>query len=152
VRALDRVGLKIDSSATPGIKGHTNNTMRYDWSKVKRHYPWNLSIKDYQSTIHDNSKIMEIPIATFNFFNLKLRADPVYSILLNKAFKEYYKKADRSEKAFPFVIITHSSEATTKDGKPTKVVKDLDNFISYVKSYDDVKFATLLDYYTIYKR
>ena len=86
---------------------------------------------------------MEIPIATFDFFGSKIRADPIYSVLLNKAFIEYYKKTDRSEKPFPFVVITHSSEATYQDGKSTKVLKDLDRFISFVKKYDNVEFVTL---------
>ena len=74
------------------------------------------------------------------FFGLKLRADPVNSVLLNKAFTEYYKKADRSKKPFPFVVITHSSEATYYNGKPTKALKDLDGFISLAKSYENVEY------------
>lgn len=147
VKALHKLGFKIDSSAAPGIKGHTNDTMKYDWSKVKKHYPWKLSLKDYQATNHNNTDIMEIPIATFDFFGLKLRADPVNSILLNKAFSEYYKKSDRSQKPFIFVVITHSSEATTKNGIPTRTLKDLDKFISTVKKYNDVKFITLRESY-----
>ena len=117
--------------------------MKYDWSRVKMHYPWKLSVTDYQATAHNNSKIIEIPIATFDFFGVKLRADPVNSVLLNKAFTEYYKKADRSKKPFPFVVITHSPEATYYNGNPTKALKDLDKFISLAKSYEDVEFVTL---------
>lgn len=148
-KALNKLGFKIDSSATPGIKGHTNDAMRYDWSKVKRHYPWKLSIKGYQATNHDNSNILEIPIATFDFFGFKLRADPVNSVLLNKAFEKYYKKADRSEKPFIFVVITHSSEATTKDGKPTQALKDLEDFINFAKKFPDIKFVTMKEAYSI---
>ena len=146
-KALNKSGFKIDSSAVPGIKGHVNDTMKYDWSKVSRHYPWRLSTTDYQSTIHNNSKIMEIPIATFDFFGFKLRADPVNSVLLNKAFVEYYKKADRSKKPFPFVVITHSCEATTKDGGTTQALKDLEEFIVFAKKHDNVKFVTLREAY-----
>lgn len=146
-RALNTLGFKIDSSATPGIKGHTRDTSKYDWSRVKRHYPWKLSIKDYKKTNHNNSKIMEIPIATFDFFGFTMRADPVNSVLLNKAFTEYYRKADRFKKPFPFVVITHSPEATTKDGGPTRTLNDLDSFISFAKKHPDVKFATLHDIY-----
>lgn len=148
-RALNKLGFKIDSSATPGIKGHTNDTMRYDWSKVKRHYPWKLSIEDYQETNHSNSNILEIPIATFNFFGMKLRADPVNSVLLDKAFLEYYNKADRSEKAFPFVVLTHSSEATTKGGKPTRALKDLEDFINFAKKFPNVRFVTMREAYSM---
>jgi|ETN01SMinimDraft_4_1059930.scaffolds.fasta_scaffold11337_2 peptidoglycan/xylan/chitin deacetylase (PgdA/CDA1 family) len=146
-KALNQLGFKIDSSATPGIKGHLKDAMKYDWSKVNRHYPWRLSITDYQATNHNNSKILEIPIATFDFFGIKLRADPVDSVLLNKAFKEYYKEADRSKKPFPFVVITHSSEATYHDGRSTTALKDLDGFISLAKSYENVEFVTLKDAY-----
>ena len=86
---------------------------------------------------------MESPIATFDFFGSKIRADPIYSVLLNKAFLEYYKKADRSKKPFPFVVMTHSSEATTKDGKFTRALKDLDRFILFAKNYGDVEFVTM---------
>ena len=146
-KALDKLGFRIDSSATPGIKGHSNDTMRYDWHKAKTIYPWKLSTTNYQSIIHNNSNITEIPIATFDFFGLKLRADPVNSILLNKAFMEFYKKADRSERPFPFVVITHSSEAAYENGKTTKCLHDLDNFIAFAKKQKDVKFVTLREAY-----
>jgi len=144
-KALNRAGFKIDSSATPGIKGHSNDTSKYDWSNVRRHYPWMLSIKSYQQTNHHNSNIMEIPVATFDFFGVKLRADPVNSVLLNKAFVEYYNKADRSSKPFPFVILTHSCEATHKDGTSTQALRDLESFISFAKKYDGVEFVTLAE-------
>ena len=145
--ALDRLGFKIDSSATPGIKGHAHDAMKYDWSRVKKHYPWKLSVKDYEATAHNDSGIMEIPIATFDFFGMTLRADPVNSILLNKAFMEYHRNADRSEKPFVFVVITHSSEATYSDGRPTKALEDLDGFISLAKKHNDVEFCTLYEAY-----
>ena len=148
-KALKQLGFKIDSSGVPGIKGHANDTMKYDWSKVKGHYPWKLSIKEHQETNHNNSNILEIPIATFDFFGMKLRADPVNSVLLNKAFLEYYNKADRSEKAFPFVLLTHSSEATTKDGKATKALKDLEEFINFAKKFPNVRFVTMREAYSI---
>ncbi len=146
-KALHQLGFKVDSSATPGIKGHLYDGMRYDWSKVKRHYPWKLSIIDHQSTQHNNSNVIEIPIATFNFFGVKLRADPINSLLLNKAFIKYYNKADRSIKPFPFVVMTHSSESTTKDGNSTQALKDLNKFISFATKYDDVEFVTLKEAY-----
>jgi len=146
-KALQQSGFKIDSSAIPGIRGHLNDNMKYDWSKVNRHYPWKLSITNYQKTTHNNSNIIEIPIATFNFFGSKLRADPVNLILLNKAFAEYYKKSDRSKKPFPFVVITHSCEAIYSNGTATRTLKDLDDFISYAKKYNDVEFVTLREAY-----
>lgn len=146
-RALDSLGFKIDSSATPGIKGHLNDTMKYDWSKVRTHYPWKLSINDYQSVKDSNSSIIEMPIATFTFFGIKLRADPVNSVLLNRAFIEYYRKADRSEKPFVFVVITHSPEATYKDGKITRTLKDLEDFIISAKKFEDVMFVSLREAY-----
>ena len=146
-RALNELGFKIDSSAIPGIKGHTNDPMKYDWSQVKSHYPWKLSTTNYKEITHNNSNITEVPIATFGFFGTILRADPVNSVLLNQAFIEYYKNADRSERPFVFVVLTHSSESTMKDGKETKALKDLENFISFSKKYKDVKFVTLKEAY-----
>ena len=78
---------------------------------------------------------------------MKLRADPVNSLLLNKAFVEYYKKADRLKKPFPFVVLTHSSEATTKNGKSTQTLKDLEGFILFAKKFKDVKFVTIKEAY-----
>ncbi len=150
-KALNKLGFKIDSSATPGLKGHFNDTMKYDWSKVKRRYPWKLSLRDYQATSHSNSSVTEMPIATFDFFSFKLRADPVNSLLLNKAFLQYYERADRSERHFPFVVITHSSEATYEDGKTTIALKDLDNFISYAKKFDHIQFVSLREAYETIK-
>ena len=148
VKALNKLRFKIDSSATPGIKGHSSDTMKYDWSSVSRHYPWKLSTTNYKETNHDNSDIVEIPIAAFSFFGAKLRADPINSVLLNKAFEEYYNKADRSKKPFVFVVMTHSSEATMKDGKETQALKDLKNFIVFSKKYRDVKFVTMKEAYS----
>lgn len=144
-KALNKAGFKVDSSATPGVKGHLHDTMKYDWSKVKTHYPWKLSIKNYQETNHNNSNIIEVPIATFDFFGLKLRVDPVYSFLMTKAFTVYYNEADRSKQPFVFIVITHSSEATNKNGDKTKALQDLDEFISYAKKFDDIKFVTIKD-------
>ena len=142
VEALQESGFKVDSSATPGIKGHANDKMAYDWSEVNLHYPWRLSLNDYQNTKKQNSKILEIPIATFNFFGLVLRADPVYSEMLNAAFDYYYKNADRSKKPFVFVVISHSIEGTYEDGTPTKVIKDMEKFIKHAKK-SDVEFVTM---------
>jgi|TARA_B100002003_G_scaffold135876_1_gene125631 peptidoglycan/xylan/chitin deacetylase (PgdA/CDA1 family) len=148
VKALNKLGFKVDSSAIPGIKGHTNDTMKYDWSKVNRHYPWKLSTTNYQATNHDNSNILEIPIATMDFLGLKLRVDPLESDdVLNRAFIKYYNQANRSKKPFPFVVMTHSSEATNKDGGLVQALRDLDSFISFAKKYDDVEFVTLREAY-----
>jgi len=146
-KALNKTGFRVDSSAIPGIKGHIHDTMKHDWSKVNTHYSWKLSISNYQTTNHNNSNIVEIPIATFDFFGSKIRADPIYSVLLNKAFTEYYNKANRSKKPFPFVVMTHSSEATTKNGNFVWALRDLDTFISFAKKYDDVEFVTLEEAY-----
>ena len=143
VKALQNNGFKLDSSATPGIKGHLNDGMHYDWSKAKEHYPWKLSLKDYQDTKNQNSKILEIPIATFSFFGATLRADPVYSELLKAAFNYYYRKADRSEKPFVFVVISHSIEATYEDGGTTRVIKDTEDFINHAKKFKEVEFVTI---------
>ncbi|MBI2654825.1 polysaccharide deacetylase family protein [Candidatus Woesearchaeota archaeon] len=143
VKALQANGFNVDSSATPGISGHLNAGMHYDWSKAREHYPWKLSLKDYQNTISQDSKIIEIPIATFKLFGVTLRADPVYSELLNSAFDHYYRNADRSEKPFAFMVISHSIEATHEDGSITRVIKDMGEFINHAKKLKDVEFVTV---------
>ncbi len=147
VKALQTNGFKVDSSATPGIKGHSNDGMHYDWSKVFGHYPWKLSLKDYQNTKSQDSKILEIPIATFNYWGITSRADPVYSEMLKAAFDCYYKDADRSKKPFVFVVISHSIEATHEDGSNTQVIKDTEDFIKHCKKFDDIEFVTIDEAY-----
>jgi len=147
VKALQENGFKVDSSATPGLKGHLNDGMNYDWSKVKEHYPWKMSLKDCQNTKIQDSKILEVPIATFNFIGANLRADPVYSDLLKAAFDYYYNNADRSEKPFAFVVISHSTESTHEDGSATRVIKDTEDFIKYAIKFEDVEFVTISDSY-----
>lgn len=143
VKALQKNGFKVDSSATPGIKGHLNDKMHYDWSRTNDHYPWKLSNIDYQNTKHQNSKVVEMPIATFDFFGVTLRADPVNSSLLQACFDYYYKNADRSKMAFAFVIISHSIESTHNDGSKTKVIDVMDEFLLYIKKFKDVQLKTL---------
>ena len=149
VKATTKLNFKIDSSATPGIKGHLNDGMKYDWSNIKTHYPWLLDINNHQNINKKNSNILEIPIATFDFFGLTLRADPVNSVLLEKAFDYYYNHADRSERPFVFVVISHSSEATYRNGAPTRVVKSLEEFILHTRKFNDVKFTTLKESYNL---
>ena len=151
VKALQQNGFVIDSSATPGIKGHQNDKMSYDWSRVSLHYPWKLSTSDYQDTKRQDSKILEIPIATFNFFGMALRADPANSVLLNACFDYYYKHADRSKKPFIFVIISHSMEATHKDGSKAKAADAMGEFLSYASKFEDTKFMALKDAYEEYR-
>jgi len=151
VKALQQTGFKVDSSATPGIKGHLNDGMHYDWSKIEEHYPWYLSSNDYQNTKEQNSKVFEIPIATFNFLGKDLRADPVYTILLKAAFDYYYQNANRSEKPFVFVVISHSIEATHNDGTKTRVIQDTEEFIKYTKKFNDVEFVNIKKAYDILK-
>lgn len=142
VKALEKNGFKVDSSATPGIKGHINDKMFYDWSKANEHYPWKLSNINYQNAKHQNSNVLEIPIAAFNFLGLKLRADPATSVLLKACFDFYYKNAAR-KKPFPFVVISHSIESTYENGSETKVIKIMDEFLHYTKKFKDVGFSTL---------
>ncbi len=145
VVALQKSGFVVDSSATPRISGHQHDTMKYDWSKVRRHYPWKLSTENYQNTTDQNSSILEIPIATATFFGIPIRADPVNLSLLRLMFDYYYQKAERFLGPFVFVVITHSSEATYADGTPTPVVQTLEEFISHVQKKPDVVCATLGD-------
>ena len=161
-KAIKKAGLLVDSSATPGIKGHFDDGRKYDWSRAKEHYPWPLSTKDYQST-NGNETIretngktekkkstkqtatLEIPIATFSLLGNAMRADPQYSVILNKAFAHYHENVDRSQKPFPFVVMTHSCEATTKEGTQTQALLDIERFITFAKKKVGVDFSTIAD-------
>ena len=125
--------------------------MQFDWSRSKSHYPWFLGYSDYQLPSAKNFGVLEIPIATFDFFGLNLRADPVNSVLLYAAFDYYYKNVDRSGYPFVFVIMSHSIEGTHKDGTPTKVVEEIVNFFEKKGCMKDVKFHTIHDAYTMIK-
>lgn len=130
-QALTEAGFKVDCSATPGMKGHLKDDRCYDWSRIRNHYSWKMG------------KILEIPIATFSYFGIRMVADPVYLDLLPYAFDVYYANASREKKPFTFVVVTHSCEATDVSGKQTKVVETLDRFIDYAKRHRDVKFVTI---------
>lgn len=151
VKALQDTGYKVDTSACPQIKGHQNGEMFYDWSNVDYRYPWILSLEDYQSIKEQNSSVIELPIATFKFFNTYFRADPALGSLLINAFDYYYEHADRSKKSFVFVINSHSSEGTYRNGKPTKIIDTMNKFIKHAKLFDDVVFVTLRDTYEKYR-
>lgn len=130
---LRKANFKIDCSSCPGIKGHVEDDRFYDWTNLKECFSFIID------------KITEFPIATFSFLGKKFRADPVFGPLLQEAFRYYYSDVDRSQKPFYFVIATHSSEATYRNGEPTEVVKNLDMFIKEAKKYGDVHFKILRD-------
>ncbi len=151
IKALEKTSFKIDTSAVPRLKGHIKDDRTYDWKNTKTHYPWFLSSNNYQDTKEQNSKVLEIPIATFKFLGINFRADPFLSnSLLINCFKYYYKNADRSEKPFIFVVITHSSEAVYENGKKSYVVNNLEQFFRYCSKFNDLKFVTLKEAYDKY--
>ena len=147
VKILEKLGFRVDSSATPGIKGHLSDDMYYDWEEVETNYPLYLSKKDYKNTQSQDSKILEIPIATYNYAGRILRADPVNLSSLMSAFNYYYENADRSKKPFVFVIISHSPEGTYENGEPTKVISTMEDFLIHTKEFKDVKFVTMKEAY-----
>lgn len=118
---LEKNGFVVDSSACPGCSGHKGDD---------REYAWNFLEEDMGRT-----HLTEIPITTFWFFGWR-RADPSIGSLTNMAFKKY------PQSAFPFVVITHSSECTHENGVPTYVANNLNNFILAAKK-ENAKFVTL---------
>jgi hypothetical protein len=131
IKLLDEAGFKIDSSAVPGMKGHLRDDRTYNWSKYKNRHRAKIG------------NIIELPIATFTYFGMNMRADPICLDLLKYAFRKYHRDADRSKEPFTFTVITHSPEATDQNGKATKIIETLADFIDEAKKHDDVRFVTL---------
>jgi hypothetical protein len=84
-----------------------------------------------------------MPIATFQLLGTTLRADPLYGALLDAAFDVYLRRAPRRDAPFPFVVMTHTTEVTHRDGSATKTLFDLDHFLARARSFSDVVFAPL---------
>jgi peptidoglycan/xylan/chitin deacetylase (PgdA/CDA1 family) len=143
VRALEACAFLVDSSAIPGC-GDTRRPRdpRFDWRRARSHAPWRLDRRDHQSTIGDGS-VVEIPIATCRWHGRYWRADPLFAPLLDAMLAHYYEHAPRDRAPFPFVLMTHSSEATTRDGHATRALRDLASFVRAAKRYADVEFVTL---------
>ncbi len=141
VSALEKTGFNLDSSAVPGIKGHTSDDMAYDWTKVKTHDPWYMSRTDYQDTKSQDSSILQIPVATFDFLGMK-HANPAWGELLIPVFDQYMRQANRSKKPFVFVVLSHSCEANYENGWPTPIVETMDAFIKHAKQ-NGAQFLTL---------
>ena len=150
VDILEKNKFILDSSATPGIKGHKNKPNEYNWSISKSPHPWYLSKKNYQKIKKPFSNVLEIPISTFKFFGKTLRADPANLELLKSSFDYYSKNVDRSTKPYCFVIISHSNESTHKNGTTTKVISTMDEFIKHVIRNKNTKFVTLIDHHKQY--
>ncbi len=145
VNSLEKTNFKIDSSAVPGLKGHSKDSRIYDWTHIKTHNPFFLKHNE------QTSNILEIPIATFKFMGKKFRADPfLNSSMLINSLNYYYNNADRSEKPFIFVVITHSSEAIYQTGKKSYVVDNLDKFLKHCSELKDIEFVTLKEAYDKY--
>jgi hypothetical protein len=124
---LEKNNIQNDSSVCAGKSGHLKDSFYYNWGHRKSLYPYMVG------------NVFEIPVTTFNFFGKKLCADPSTS-LLEPLFTQLYKNAKRP---FFMNIITHTYEGMYEDGSPTEVVKELDSFITKVKTYNGVKFITI---------
>lgn len=143
IKPLEENGYEIDSSAIPGMRAFVKGKLVSDWLNTKSAYPWKLSQHNYQNSKRQDSKILEIPITTFTNYSKYFRADPNTGPLLKAGFDYYYKYADRNKKPFVFVVISHSSEGTYKNGNKTKTLLLMDKFIKSIKKISDVEFITL---------
>jgi len=124
LKIIEKLGFRIDSSACPECFGHKGDDREYDWR--------NYSDKKFEQF----GNLEEIPISTFWFLGWQ-RADPSLGVLAELAFKKHLEKSGE-----PFILITHSSEATMPDGKPTYVIENLEKFIINAKDLN-VEFLTL---------
>ncbi len=144
-RALVKAGFAVDSSAVPGIrdrKARGPARPRYDWSETHHVGPWRMSLQN--PVLEDaSSPLLELPIATFELFGARLRADPLYGKLLEGAFVRYHERAPREDAPFAFVVMTHSSEATHEDGSPTRTLRDLESFLALATQTPGVELVTI---------
>jgi len=131
-RSVADAGFRFDSSAVPGLRDRKEDPPRFDWSTCRRRSPWELA-----------PNLLELPIATFQLFGTTLRADPLYASLLDAAFDAYLRRAPRREAPFPFVVMTHTTEATHRDGSATETLRDLDRFLARARAFSDVVFAPI---------
>lgn len=115
---------KIDSSICPNSSGHINDDRKYNWTNYSLKY------------IHKINNIIEAPLSTFWFFGWR-RADPSLGFLTEIAFRKFFKSNNN-----PFIILTHSTECTYKNGRPTNVVVNLKRFVmKNIKK--DIEYITL---------
>lgn len=117
---LERNGFYVDSSICPRIKGHMNDDRKYDWTGVRTNYPFSIT-----------DTLLEVPITTFWFLGNK-RTDPIWGELLFEC----------TRKASQIVVMTHTSECTYSNGKPTYVLDNLEKFIITAKK-NNFQFLTL---------
>lgn len=131
-RVVAEAGFRVDSSAVPRLVDRRERPPRYDFRDCSTRTPWEIA-----------PGLTELPIATFRWLGRWLRADPLYGPLLGAAFDVYRARAPRTDRPFPFVLMTHSCEATYRDGSPTRALAELDRFLARVRP--GVEAVTLRD-------
>jgi hypothetical protein len=143
VRALCESGFEVDSSAIPGCSDtRQRRSPRFAWGEARSHAPWWLDRRDHQA-LDGETDVLELPIATCRWLGRYWRADPLLAPLLAAMFSHYYEHAPRDRAPFPFVVMTHSSEATTARGAPTRALDDLAKFLRFASRFADVEYVTL---------
>lgn len=118
---------KIDSSICPRCSGHNNDDRKFDWSNYKNY------------CVHKVNDLVEVPLTTFNFLGWR-PADPSLGVLTEIAFDKY-----GGSHINPFVLITHSSECTYLNGKPTYVLSNLERFILNNRN-KNIRYCTLNEF------
>ena len=121
-------GFSVDSSATPGLMDASFPTRpRFDWKWRTSSDPWELA-----------PGLVEIPIATWRLGTRLYRADPLYGALVAAALQRHLEFGARL-----FVLMTHSTEATYRDGAPTPALAELDELLAFARSIPEVDIVTL---------
>lgn len=139
-RILEKNGFTIDSSACPGLAGHMSDDKIFDWSKYRTYLPKLLT----------GTKVLEVPVTTYNFMNQTLIANPLYHPWLDIVFDKYLSLNERINAPLFFVLLSHSSEATYKNGNPTKIMTVMDTFLNRVRSMENVSFITFQQAYKLF--
>ena len=139
-RVLEKNGFTIDSSACPGKSGHISDDKIFDWSKYHSNLPKLLK----------GTRVLEVPVTIFDFFNHTLVANPLYHPWLDIVFDKYLLLNEHLNAPFFFVLLSHSSEATYKNGGSTKIISVMDAFLNRVRRMENVSVITFQEAYKIF--
>lgn len=152
MRALDELGLRIDSTAIPGRK-RDDGVRRFDWEPTPNE-PYHPSRADYRVAGDDALRILEVPMTSMTieapydsaplrrYINLAYRSD-----ILAAAFARYLETLDR-ERDHVIVTIVHPEEALP-NANPlygeglAEIARNLDAVLAEIERHGTIAATTM---------